>query len=201
MEIALSMNFFFIDHFKMSTFSMHTNSHPISFPACDAAMRRCGLTFSPAEAQGIAVGLLSSAQQDPGPVWQIELYTDFDPADGLAQECRALLDKLYDAAAAQLADPGFELHLFLPDAAAGLTALALRDWAQGFLFGFGLAGESLSAALSSEGQELLSDLYGIAQLDIEAIAEGDDTQEALVEIEEYLKLAALSLHAEQHTNP
>lgn len=180
---------------------MHTEPNLIAFHTCDSAMRRCGLTYSPAEAQGIAVGLLSSALPDPTTHWQAELYAEFDPADGLAKECRTLLDKLYATTATQLTDPGFELQLFLPEAAAGLTAIALRDWARGFLFGFGLAGATLTASLTDESQTLLNDLYEIAQLDIEGITEDEDAQEALVEIEEYLRMMALSLHAEQHTNP
>lgn len=177
---------------------MPTQSTPITYHHCDAAMRRCGLTFSAAEAQGIAVGLISSALSDPATQWQTELYAEFDPADGLAQACQALLDQLYDITAQQLADPGFELHLFLPEAAAGLTAQALRDWAQGFLYGFGLAGEALT--LSNENQDLLNDLYEIGQLDIDTITENEDAEEALAEIEEYLRMMALSLHAEQHTS-
>ena len=178
---------------------MPTQPDQITYHHCDAAMRRCGLTFSATEAQGIAVGLISSAQPDPITDWQTELYAEFDPADALAQECRTLLDKLYAVTAEQLADPGFELQLLLPEAGTALVAIALRDWVQGFLFGFGLAGETL--ALSDENQALLNDLYEIGQLDVDTITEDEGAEEALAEIEEYLRMIALSLHAERHSTP
>jgi uncharacterized protein YgfB (UPF0149 family) len=98
-------------------------------------------------------------------------------------------------------DLNFGLQLFLPPA--GLegydTAAALRDWAQGFLYGFGLAGKaSASQRLSAEGQEALRDFYEIGHMDALREAPDEEAQQALAEIEEYLRVAAMLIHEDMH---
>ena len=132
-------------------------------------MRRCQFAFSPAEAQGMAVGLLASGQSDPAVLWQAELYAELAADDLLARECRTLLDQVYTTVAQQIADPGLILQLFLPEAAPDAIVMALRDWAQGFLFGLGFAGSELENSLSDDGRELLQQVYEIAQLDVSTI--------------------------------
>ncbi|MEM6405314.1 MAG: UPF0149 family protein [Pseudomonadota bacterium] len=168
----------------------------LSYAACEAAMQRCQFAFVPAEAQGIAVGLLASGQSDPAAMWQAELYADLAADDLLAQECRALLDAVYATTSQQIGDPGITLQLFLPEAAPELMVAALRDWAQGFLFGFGLAG-AVEASLSDDGRELLQHVYEVAQLDTSRIAQDESVQEGLMQIEEFLRVAALSLYTER----
>lgn len=165
----------------------------VSFATCDAALQRCGVALSAAEAHGFAVGLMSSACPEPEAAWAAELYVDLDPADGLAQECRTLLDGLYSAVVAQMADPEMGLQLGIPETGA---TVALRDWAQGFLYGVGLAGQELEASLSPEAREMLRDVYEIAQLDVYRAPEDEATAAAQVEIEEYLRVVAFSIQAE-----
>lgn len=155
-------------------------------------MRRSAIPFSPSEAHAIAVGLLSGGVPDPQQHWDQTVYAELEPGDALAAECRALLDGLYRAAAHQVEDAEFGLALFLPSGDVYPLVAGLRDWAQGFLFGFGLAGEALSSALSAEGREALQDFYQIAQLDV---SETEDNQnaEALMEVEEYMRVAAMLL--------
>jgi uncharacterized protein YgfB (UPF0149 family) len=160
-------------------------------------MRRCQFAFSPAEAQGIALGLLASGQSDPARLWQAELYAELAEDDLLAQECRTLLDAVYAAAAEQIADPGLKLQLFLPEAAPEALVTALRDWAQGFLFGLGFAGKGLDTSLSADGRELLQQVYEIAQLDTSTIVQDESVHEDLVQIEEFLRIAAYSLYTER----
>jgi len=162
-------------------------------------MRRCRLVSAPAEAQGIAVGLLTGGLPDPVAAWQAELYAELATGDLLAQECRTLLDAVYTTVVQQIADPGLTLQLFLPEAAPEALGIALRDWAQGFLFGLGLAGDRLEASLSQDGRELLQQVYEVAQLDIERIAQDDSVHEDLMQIEEFLRIAALSLYTERQS--
>lgn len=168
---------------------------------CHDAMRRCNLTFSPSEAHAIAAGLLAGDVGDRDRQWAAVMYADLEPGDALAEECRSCLEQLYRATAEQMQDRDFGLQLFLPPS--GYTdhdvGLALRDWAQGFLFGFGLAGkEAASARLSEEGQEALHDFYEIGNLELPGEALGEQEQQALTEIEEYLRVAAMLIHEDMH---
>ncbi len=167
------------------------------------AMRGVGLSLSPSEAQGIAAGLLAGDVSKPECHWAEALYADFAKGDALATEARALLDRLYQSTVAQLTDTGFALDLWLPGdvvATEGYEATeGLRDWVQGFLYGFGLAGERASHEhLSDEGREALHDMYEIGRL---AVPEGvldEEEQQALAELEEYIRVAVMTLYADMH---
>jgi uncharacterized protein YgfB (UPF0149 family) len=165
-------------------------------------MRRCKLTFSPSEAHAIATGLLAGNPADREAQWEAAMYADLDPNDALAQECRNCLDALYQATSEQMRDAEFGLQLFLPPQ--GVVdydpATALRDWAQGFLFGFGLSGDvNTSVQLSPEGQEALHDFYEIGNMEIPEQPAGEEEQQALTEIEEYLRVAAMLINEDMHT--
>lgn len=173
----------------------------LDYAACLDAMQRCNLTFSPTEAHAIAVGLLAGDVGDRDRQWSAAMYADLDPNDALAQECRSCLDQLYAATAEQMQGLEFGLQLFLPpqEIADYDVSMALRDWAQGFLYGFGLSGEaSVSARLSAEGQEALRDFYEIGNMEVPDEPPGEEDQQALAEIEEYLRVAAMLIHEDMH---
>jgi uncharacterized protein YgfB (UPF0149 family) len=173
----------------------------LDYANCFDAMRRCKLTFSPSEAHAIAVGLLAGNLTDPEAHWSAAMYADLDPNDALVRECRSCLDALFQATAEQMRDAEFGLQLFLPpqDVVDYDPASALRDWAQGFLYGFGLVGEaSASALLSPEGQEALRDFYEIGNMEVPEQPGGEEEQQALAEIEEYLRVAAMLIHEDMH---
>lgn len=148
---------------------------------------RLQLATSPAELHGALCGWLAAGGADlPG--WLAQVMVD--PALPTPEKGGAL-DLLRAASASQLADPSFGFQLLLPEAAANVRAPALFAWCRGFLSGFGLAiGEK---PLSEEGQEALADLGNLAAAQFD---EGDDDEDALSEIEEYLRMAVLLLHAD-----
>lgn len=161
-------------------------------------MQRAGVPFSPAEAHAIAIGLLSGAVAQPNSLWQAEVYAELDADNPFAEECRNLLDQVYAVAQPQMDDEAFALQLFLPeqDQEGYSVNMGLRDWAQGFLFGLGLAGDTLTTALSAESQEALRDFYAIAQLDVQGSPSPEEDGQAQVEIEEYMRVGALLIHTD-----
>lgn len=165
----------------------------LNYPDCFDAMRRAGLPFSPSEAHAIAIGMLSGGITDIDAQWAAAVYADLDPNDVLANECRSQLEAVFEAAEEQMQDESFGLQLWLPDEeTTGINAsMALRDWAQGFLYGFGLAGSTVAQQLSEEGQEALRDFYEIGQLDADEGELDEEEQQALTEIEEYMRVAAM----------
>jgi uncharacterized protein YgfB (UPF0149 family) len=73
----------------------------------------------------------------------------------------------------------------------------LRDWCQGFLYGFGVAAEGVRTGLSEEGSEALRDMSEISKLDVAAVQGGEQEAAALAEVEEYLKIAALTVRQDR----
>jgi len=114
------------------------------------------------------------------------------PAEGDA------LSRLLEASVAQLEDRDFAFELLLSDAGdTAAQADALFTWARAFLGGFGLGAGGRRPTLSEEGEEALNDLAKLAQASSEDFESGnDDDDDALAEIEEFIRVAVLLLHGD-----
>ena len=150
-----------------------------------------GLAQSPAELHGALCGWLAGGG-DAGPGWLGRVMADA----ALPEAAPAALQGLRDAAVAQFEDRGFGFVLLLPDEQASLEERsgALFDWCRGFLGGFGLAaGER--PPLSEDGAEALADLARLAAAAPQEDGDEED-EEALGELEEFVRVAALLLHGD-----
>jgi len=162
-----------------------------------AECERLQLPVVPSELHGGLSGWLSGGGDDPtGWLQEVMLDPQLIPPD----EDNPLWH-LFQATASQLADPDFGFSLLLPDAEAPLLdrSQALFAWCRGFVGGFGLAlGDRQT--LSEDGQDALSDLVKLAAEDGQL--EGDEEDElALLELEEFVRMAALLLRGEHAPTP
>jgi uncharacterized protein YgfB (UPF0149 family) len=163
----------------------------------DAACRALGIATSAPELHGSICGWLAGGGQTTDG-WLGRLLVDDalpDPSPDGA------LDRLRRASVTQLEDRSFGFALLLPDEGATLATRsgALFDWCRGFVGAFGLAAGQ-DPPLSDEGREVLHDLAKLAAAS--AQDEGDDEDEAaLVEIEEFIRIAALLLHGDCAMGP
>ena len=158
----------------------------------DAAARQADLATDAVELHGSLCGWLAG-----GGASRAEWLRDVlaDPAAPLTASGDAL-DELRLASAAQLGDRDFAFELLLPPADATLAERsgALFDWCRGFLGAFGLAAGG-DPKLSEEANEALGDIAKLAAAQPQE--EGDDEDEdALAEIEEFVRVAALLLHGD-----
>jgi len=171
---------------------------PVSKPdlpsllAVDAEIRRLTLALSASELHGGLCGWLAGGGAATRE-WPAKVLVD----DALAPVAEGSpLDQLGRASAAQLADRSFDFELLLPDAEASLAERsgALFDWCRGFVGAFGLAAGA-RPPLSEESVEALSDLAKLAAAQPQDEGDEDD-EDALVEIEEFVRVAALLLHGD-----
>lgn len=146
-----------------------------------------GLPYSPAETHGILTGMLCAKARN----WRQVLCDPMHEESPEAQECLEELENLWMHTATELRDGQMPLTLMLPGEEAPIKerALALRDWAQGFLYGFGLGGEQQQDLLNSDAGEALRDFSEIARMDVEEFGDHDEAEEALMQLEEYLWVA------------
>lgn len=158
----------------------------------DAAANGLGLATSPSELQGALLGWLAGGGDADGN-WLAAVMAD--PA--LPRPAPdSPLQRLRDHAVEQLDARNFALDLLLADedASLGERSGSLFDWCRGFLGGFGLAAGA-DPPLSDEGRESLADLAKLAAAAPQD--EGDEEDEAaLVEIAEFIRVAALLLHGD-----
>ncbi len=160
--------------------------------ALEAEIRALALAVTVPELHGSLAGWLAGGGA-AAPDWLGKVLAD--PGLPAVAENSAL-DILCRASSAQLADRGFGFELLLPDAEASLSERsgALFDWCRGFLGGFGLAAGT-SPQLSEDSQEALADLARLAAAQPQDDGDEED-EEALVELEEFVRVAALLLHGD-----
>ncbi|HHH76084.1 MAG TPA: hypothetical protein ENL03_03550, partial [Phycisphaerae bacterium] len=127
------------------------------------------LAYSTAEAHGILVGMLCGGSSN----WQRVLLEDAAPDAIATRECISELEKLFLFTAEELRSGQIPLQLMLPDEHASIAqrAAAIRDWSQGFLFGFGLGGQQESQLMNGDIGEALRDFTEIARMNIEDFGE------------------------------
>ena len=158
----------------------------------DAAAQALGLATPASELQGALLGWLCGGGSADGN-WLAAVMAD--PA--VPQPAPdSPLQRLRDHAVEQLDARNFALDLLVADddASLGERSGSLFDWCRGFLGGFGLAAGA-APPLSEEGRESLADLAKLAAASPQD--EGDEEDEAaLVEIGEFIRVAALLLHGD-----
>jgi len=160
--------------------------------AVAAELEAVQLAATPAELHGAVCGWIAGGGAQDGP-WLARLMVDDAlprPAEG------SPLDRLRAASAAQLEDRDFSFELLLPEAGASLAERsgALFDWCRGFLGAFGLAAGA-GPKLSPESREALADLARFAAAPPQEEGDQED-EDALAEIEEFVRVAALLLHGD-----
>lgn len=169
------------------------SARPASMPSASEvaeAARRAGLATEAPELHGALSGWIAGGGH-AGADWLAKVFADpaMPAADGA-------LAALAEATAAQFGDRDFGFELLLPPAEATLQERsgALFDWCRGFLGGFGLAAGA-EPPLSVEGSEALADLARLAAAQPQDDGDEDD-EDALAEIEEFVRVAALLLHGD-----
>lgn len=160
------------------------------------AADRLSLASTPAELHGALCGWLAAGGADL-PAWPARVMAD----DGLPAPMPGdPLDRLRLASVFQLGDTDFGFQLLLPDDSVAVAerAGAMFHWCRAFLGGFGLA--IADGKLSEEGEEALDDIANLAAARIDEV-DPDGDEEALAEIEEYVRMAVLLLHADCTLGP
>lgn len=158
----------------------------------EQAVRSGALAVDAPELHGALCGWLSAGGRD-APDWIGAVLADAGTAP---ESPGGALARLREATSSQLDSRDFELELLLPDEQASLAERsgALFAWCRGFLGGFGLAAGP-DPKLSEDCREALADLGRFAAAVPQDDGDEEDEQ-ALVEIEEFVRVAALLLHGE-----
>lgn len=158
------------------------------------------IPISPSELHGALSGCLCAGAELTPKNWLAFALTDAE-LDGQV-DADSVLAQVFDAVSAQLAGDimDFEFDLLLPDEDKPLTERgpAMVDWCQGFLGGFGVV-PTPAQPLSEEADEALQDLAKIAASDLN-YEDTDADEEALAEVCEYIRVAAVLLYNERVVN-
>lgn len=171
-------------------------AEPLNHDQLDALVVRLRLGVDASELHGSLCGYLAGGALPRGrdllPALQLEsadatlAAADQALLDNLLAQCRAALDD---------SDLGFEPLLPEDDAPLDARADAVAAWCRGFLGGFGLAGPAAHANLSDDANEVLRDFGTIAAAEF-TYDNADEDEDALIEVQEFLRVGALLLYTE-----
>lgn len=150
------------------------------------------LDVGASEVHGVVCGLLCAGHSDAHVAWFEELFENRSSADLLVREARQLLGQLYQATRDQMSGDELGFTPFLPNDQFPLSERARRltEWCQGYLYGLGLAGISDKQFLG-DAKEAIGDITEFTRLEHENIESEEEAEAAFVELEEFLKVAAL----------
>jgi uncharacterized protein YgfB (UPF0149 family) len=152
-----------------------------------------GHNVSPAELHGLLLGRSCAGAGFEAEGWLADaaLLLETEPADNV----RNALIGLQEMVKSELTGGEMTVVVLLPSDDAPLTerAIALGQWCQGFLNGFGL--NAGGRDLTTEVNEVLQDLAAIAQVQ-DALEESEDGESDYMEVMEYLRVAPLLLFTE-----
>lgn len=150
-----------------------------------------------AEAHGLATGMLCIENSTEVTSWISQLLED-DTA--LLEEDKTILMALFEQTRNLLGgeEDSFRFDLFLPgdDVSLAEQLEAIRSWCEGFLFGVGYS--SSEATWPGEVGEVIKDVVEFTKLDSEVDEEMeqeeiDELEGALIEIQEYLRVAVMTV--------
>jgi len=160
----------------------------MAFAEVAGAMAGRASAIHPAEAHGCLCGALCLRPDYSLPEWLDEILPDAENADGAG----GVFATLFSDSAGALARPDMEFEPLLPD---DETALAervesLAAWCQGFLYGFGAAGNAERASLPEPVREVLADLAQICHAGAVGAESPEVEEEAYAELVEFVRAAA-----------
>ncbi len=156
------------------------------------------------ECHGIVTALLLCQNPLDTATWSRRILSgelESDPSEGGAAiphpDDMALVGRLMDETRERLDDPELGFAPLLPDEEASIEerSAALREWVQGFLYGLGLGGLKEFDQLSEQAREFSRDLLQIGNLEV-ADEESEESEKALFEIVEYVRMGVLVLRDE-----
>ncbi len=168
-------------------------SHSTDHNDVDAALQRCGSSFSGAQAHGMLCGRLAACGTDGVTAWRKQVLGSPASVGVPRADCEALLDELLTSTWQQLAQRQSEFELLLPadDKDAASRTQALADWCEGFLHALvtGNRDEAVRRRLAAEPlEEVIQDLLQISRA---TLGDDEETNElAYAELVEYIRVAA-----------
>lgn len=149
------------------------------------------------ECHGALCGMLCRRPREDAEAF-LRLLASLELVHEPGQELRDLLVRLHGATASQIGDDQMRFSLWLPEDEEDLEyrTRALARWSTGLLAGLGFGHDTALDKLSADMEGVLGDVQQIALAETGADVDGEDEEQALTEITEYLRVVTLMLREE-----
>lgn len=116
--------------------------------------------------------------------------------DELSRNAVLAMFAVFSISQQQISQLDFGFEMLLPEEHEDLLvrARAFSEWCQGFIESLNLAGIGMEQFYEEEAQAAFQHLIEFAELDCETLDVGEDDERALMEVNEYARMAVLRLH-------
>ncbi|CAA6802975.1 MAG: Unknown protein [uncultured Thiotrichaceae bacterium] len=170
----------------------------IDYLGMENLLSRADCNYSAAEIHGVACGLLVVNVNVDNEVWLKQVFTERDKQNVLQNEIATELNAVLKNIRVQMQDSNLDFVMLLPDDEEVLPDRvdAMQEWTQGFLLGMSLAGLQDFNTMPDDSRELLMDFMEIGQESEFDLGEEDESEDAYVEIVEYLRMGVLLIAEE-----
>lgn len=157
------------------------------------AQEQIGMTAT--ELHGLISGMLCGGNQDAS--WLALVYNLTNDGAPYSPSLKQLVQTLYDNTKASLEDDNFSFQLLIPQEETALFDQIddLAGWVNHFLLGLGVVVPELEKAQGDIG-EVIDDLRGIGQLGYDEDEDQEELEQALTEVVEYVRMAAMLCYNE-----
>jgi len=176
----------------------HSYMSNITFAEVERELRAVDASLTVAEAHGCLCGALCTLQNFSAQRWLQELLPEeVTPiVDTPPQQIGGVLQQVFSDSSDALRGDAMDFAPLLPDDEAPLPQriAALAQWAQGFLYGFGIGAPTSSHSLPGDCAEVLRDISEIARASDSEVANDDEEEQAYAELVEYLRAAVQLVH-------
>ncbi|MGH8187860.1 MAG: UPF0149 family protein [Steroidobacteraceae bacterium] len=166
----------------------------VTFPEITRVLRDLQSSVAAAESHGCLCGALCTTAHYSVERWLDELVAQSDDAD----DSRQPLSLLFTDTVRALRGDEMEFELLLPDDDSALEdrAVALSQWCQGFLYGFGAGDPVDPQQLPPDVDEVLRDLTHIGRATVESRDGSEEEEQAYAQIVEYVRVGVQLIHDE-----
>jgi len=172
----------------------------VTFAEITQLLRSVGSTISAAEGHGCLSGALCVSADYSLDRWLAEIVPAEDETEAgrVAEEVRQPLSLLFSDTVGALRGDAMEFEPLLPDDDVPLEqrTLALSQWCQGFLYGFGSARQLRADELPNSIDEVLRDLADISRAEVDVIEAGEEQEQSYTDLVEYLRAGVQLVHDE-----
>jgi uncharacterized protein YgfB (UPF0149 family) len=174
----------------------------VTFPEIARVLQDMQSSVPAAESHGCLCGALCTTAHYSVERWLDELVAqDDDVADNQADQGDVRhqpLSLLFADTVRALRGDEMEFELLLPDDDNALEdrAVALSQWCQGFLYGFGSGDPVDARELPPDVDEVLRDLTHIGRATVESRDGSEEEEQAYAQIVEYVRVGVQLIHDE-----
>ena len=175
---------------------MHAVGKKQTYEGVSAVLKQHNIVADPAEIHGIICGLLSGGMGHTQNEWISVLQDTCNEGSAFEEQTLHILTQVFNECCQELIEGQFGLTLMLPDDDSPLNArgVALIEWVQGFLLGFGMQQNDLTKC-SDEVKEAMNDFADISRME-EPMEEDEESERAMQEVVEYVRMSAMYCFSE-----